>query len=821
MTRQFNHMRGRRRLVSAATLLTSTMLAGASFAAEGAAAPAQAPATPAPAAGPAPTAPTVSEVIVTAQKRAENIQHVAMSIQAMDTKKLDQINATEFQDYVKFLPSVSFQTAGPNQTSIYFRGVASGENGNHSGPLPSVGVYLDEQPITTIAGTLDVHIYDIARVEALAGPQGTLYGASSEAGTLRIITNKPSTAGLSGGVDVEGNTVAHGDQGYVAEGFVNVPITSNAAIRLVAFDEHDAGYIDNVFGTRTFATAASEGIPGSTIDNKAYVKKDFNPADTYGGRIAMKIDLDENWSIEPMIMAQDQRNTGVFAYEPNVGYLDVQRFQPDTDHDRWLQTALTITGKLSKMDVVYSGGYFNRAQDTRTDYTDYSVFYDAVAGSGAYWVGHDGVTPLANPQQEIIGRDRFEKTSHELRISSPKTDRFRIIAGLFTQRQTHWIIQDYSINGFSPDYSVTGWPGTIWLTDQMRIDRDNAVFGEFSYDVTDHITINGGVRFYNFQNSLEGFYGYSANYSSHTGEAACFTSTPYRGAPCIDLDKTVQGNGETHKISATYKFDPERLVYFTYATGYRPGGVNRNASFGPYSADYLTSYEVGWKTTWFGHRLRFNGAVYQEDWNNFQVSFLGLNSLTIIQNAGQAQVKRVETDFSWAATNALTISGSGAYTDAKLTTPYCEDTSITCTNAVADAPSGTQLPVTPKVKANLTARYVFNVMGWNAHVQGSGVYQDKTYPALRTADNFGIPGESSGLGVQPSYTTFDFSAGIERNGLTLELFVKNAFDEHGDMTRYTPCTTAVCTALVGSPKPAVYAVPIMPQTIGIKLGKRF
>src|SRR5262249_29252966 len=153
----------------------------------------------------------------------------------MDTKKLDQLNVTEFQDYVKFLPSVSFQTEGPNQTSIYFRGVASGENANHSGPLPSVGVYLDEQPITTIGGTLDVHIYDVARVEALAGPQGTLYGASSEAGTLRIITNQPSTAGFSAGVDVQGNTVAHGGEGYVAEGFVNIPLASNAAIRLVGF----------------------------------------------------------------------------------------------------------------------------------------------------------------------------------------------------------------------------------------------------------------------------------------------------------------------------------------------------------------------------------------------------------------------------------------------------------------------------------------------------------------------------------------------------------------------------------------------------------
>ena len=170
MKRLFRETRSRRGLASMATLLTSTMLAGASYASGAGAA--------APDAG-ASAAPTVSEVIVTAEKRSESIQKVSMSIQALDSKKLDQLNVSEFQDYVKYLPSVSFVTEGPNQTSVYFRGIADGEDGNHSGPLPSVGVYLDEQPITTIGGTLDVPAYDLARVEVLAGPQGTLYGASS------------------------------------------------------------------------------------------------------------------------------------------------------------------------------------------------------------------------------------------------------------------------------------------------------------------------------------------------------------------------------------------------------------------------------------------------------------------------------------------------------------------------------------------------------------------------------------------------------------------------------------------------------------------
>jgi outer membrane receptor protein involved in Fe transport len=157
---------------------------------------AQAPATP-----PAPAAPppearsaTLETITVTAQKRAENVQKVPISMQVLSTEKLEQLDIKDFDDYVKYLPSVSYQSFGPGFSYVYMRGVASGGDGNHSGSLPSVGMYLDEEPITTIQGALDIHIYDIARVESLSGPQGTLYGASSEAGTIRIITNKPDPA---------------------------------------------------------------------------------------------------------------------------------------------------------------------------------------------------------------------------------------------------------------------------------------------------------------------------------------------------------------------------------------------------------------------------------------------------------------------------------------------------------------------------------------------------------------------------------------------------------------------------------------------------
>jgi outer membrane receptor protein involved in Fe transport len=155
---------------------------------------------------------------VTAQKREENLQKVPISITVLGTQQLEQQNVNSFEDAVRLLPSVAFSTFGPGFGQVYMRGVANGGDGNHSTSLPSVGVYLDEQPITTIQGPLDIHMYDIARVEALAGPQGTLYGASSEAGTLRIITNKPDPSGFAAGYGIEVNSVSHGGIGHVPRG---------------------------------------------------------------------------------------------------------------------------------------------------------------------------------------------------------------------------------------------------------------------------------------------------------------------------------------------------------------------------------------------------------------------------------------------------------------------------------------------------------------------------------------------------------------------------------------------------------------------------
>jgi iron complex outermembrane receptor protein len=770
----------------------------------------------------------IETVVVTAQKRSEDMQKVPLSIQVLNTEKLEQLHVQSFADYVQYLPSVAFapNAAGgglndPGFANVYMRGVASGNDGNHSGSQPSVGMYLDEQPITTIGGSLDIHVYDIARVEALAGPQGTLYGASSEAGTIRIITNKPDASGFSASYDVYANAVDHGGFGGGAEGYVNIPLSESSAIRIVAWDEHDAGYIDNVAGTDV-AGGIVDGVRtfpvgNIQVSNAAVRGKDQNNTDIYGARAALRIDLDNFWSITPSLIAQETNARGSYAYNPAVGDLEVVKFNPEFANDTWYQAALTIEGKVGNLDVTFAGAFMDRKIKSQLDYSDYSYFYDNYYDSYATPPGYLGsfITndhgDIINPTQVIHGRDHFTKESAELRVASPAEDRLRFVAGLFYERQRHAIEQRYVIDGFASALSVPGWADTLWLTEQQRDDKDYAAFAEISYDIRPDLTLTAGGRIFESDNSLVGFFGYSQNWDDLVGFSAgmpnCFAPAIVPNTPCTDLDKSTDENGFTHKLNLTWRIDDDKMVYATWSNGFRPGGVNRNADVNsaPYQPDYLTNYEVGWKTSWADGTVRWNGAAYWEDWKNFQFSFLGTNSLTVIANAGQARILGIESDLNWRVTDALTLTTGAAYNDAELTSPYCKDPND-CAHTL-EAPKGQQLPITPPFKANATARYEFNWDNMNAHVQGSLVYQGSSWPDLRTNDR-------NILGKQPSYATVDFSGGLQRDNWFVELSLQNAFDERAQLYRYSECTAGTCGAVP-------YVVTNRPRTIELRLGQKF
>lgn len=768
------------------------------------------------------------EIVVTAQKREQNLQDVPVAITAIGTEKLDQLQVNEFADVVKFLPSVTIQQGGPGFAQVYFRGVASGENANHSASLPTVGTYLDEMPITTIQGALDIHAYDLARVEALAGPQGTLYGASSMAGTLKLVTNAPDTSGFYGNAGVEINNVAHGDFGSVFEGFINAPLSDSAALRLVGWYRDDGGYIDNLPGSRTYPTS------GITQNNAALVEKNYNDAETYGARLALGIDLDENWTIKPTLMGQVQKTEGSYSRErsgQSDGEHTIVQYNPEGSKDKWIQAAMTIEGKIGNWDMTLTGGHLRRKTETQSDYSDYGYFYDALSGYGAYW--YDNAGDYVSPNQYIQGIDRYRKSFAEFRVSSPQDASLRFIGGLFWQRQTHNIEQNYIIDDIADSITVPGTDSNIWLTKQLRTDRDYAAFGELSFDVTDKLTLTGGARVYKYDNSLFGFFGFARGYSRNTGVARCVTTTgaEFRdnptgtfatpilpGAPCTNVDKNTSDSDFIHKLNATYKINDDALVYATWSRGFRPGGINRRGTLPPYGPDELDNYELGWKTT-FG-AFRFNGAVYQEDWNNIQLSFLGANGLTEIRNAGIARIRGVEMDVGYRQ-GGFSLNAGFSYNDAEIRRDFCRIANATfdCTtpgNALL-APAGSRLPVTPKFKGNMIARYEFPISDWNGHVQLAANHTGSRATDLRTA-------QKALKGNLGAYTTVDFSFGVKNDLWSIEAFATNLFDSFGVVNTGVSCVETVCGTGVTPSTPtggAFYDTIIKPRVIGLKFSRDF
>ena len=773
-------------------------------------------------------------IVVTATKRAENLQDVPIAITAITTKTLDDLQVNDFDDYARLVPSLSSKAGGgggsadgPGTNNVYFRGVASGENANHSASLPSVGTYLDEQPITTIQGALDIHIFDIARIEALAGPQGTLYGASSQAGTIRIITNKPDLSGTYGEVNLEANKVAHGDWGYSGEGFVNLPISSNMAARVVGWYRRDGGYIDNIRGEREMTERAPSfdgGAPtGNTLvlDNDEFVEDDYNDVTTYGARAALKIDLNDSWTVTPQIIGQVQKADGSFAEERGLGHYETMQFNPEKLKDKWFQAALTVEGKIGNFDVTYAGSYMKRRVDSDLDYSDYAYFYNEYSSYGQYWYD-DADNPVV-PNQLIQAADRYKKQSHEIRLTSPSDRRLRVVAGLFYQRQQHNIEQNYIIPGLGEDLQV---PGTddVWFTKQLRVDRDYAAFGEVSFDITPQFTATAGGRWYKFNNSLVGFFGFGEGYAfgGSTGITQCFGPPEVDGSPCTNLDKRVKDSGFVHRLNLTYKPNDDLLFYATWSRGFRPGGVNRRGSFPPYKADYLTNYEAGAKIS-FGRGAHFNLAGYIEDWDNMQVSLLGENGLTVVRNVGRSRITGLEADLLLRPMPGMTWSTGVSYNHAVLKEDFCfDELADDCTEAGLVginllAKKGDKLPLTAPWKGSTQLRYEWNLRPeMKAHVQGVVTYEGKRRRDLR-------PDINEIYGNLASYTEVDLGAGVETGPWSVDLYVKNLFDVRGQLSKGIQCREEICgdpfdtTAFGGK----IYTVVSRPRTIGLRVGRKF
>jgi len=727
----------------------------------------------------------LEEIVVTAQKREQNLQDVAVSIQVLGNEQLENLNIRSFEDFVNFLPTVSFTTqggpGGPGFGQVYMRGIASGGDGNHSTSMPSVGYYLDEQPVTTINQVLDIHIYDIARIETLAGPQGTLYGQGSQSGTVRIITNKPVMGETEGGIDLEVNGTTSGDPGYDLNGFINLPMGDRTAVRLVAWHKELGGFIDEVPATMNFP-----GPQPHSVDNAAFVKDNANTVTTTGLRALLKIDLNDNWSITPGIMAQNSDHEGYFEHNPEFyGDLENGRLWPAAGGDDWYQASLTLDGSVGDIDIVYAGAYLDRQQDYEYDYSDYTeywAYYQAYYSAAEPWcVYYNDAGECAIGTQYVDAQNAFTRQSHELRFQSSGDQRLRWIAGLFYQNQEHSFDLQYTVPDSAVATSVVEGGNVVWQTKQVRTDRDKAAFGELSFDFNDNFTGTLGARYFEFDNDLYGFNGFLEHCTGQYVNGEFVQMDPADGGeiqyPCFDtriLDDTAKGDDWAFKANLEYSLDDDKLIYVTWSEGFRAGGVNRARvpDIPTYEPDFVTNYEFGWKLLLGDGSVRFNGAIYRLDWDNFQFGFLdfAVSNLTIVQNVGNSSTTGVEWDLTWAANENNTLTFGGSYNKAELETDFWRTDADRIAGLPANAPAGTPMPYVPELQLSGTWRTNFEIGSMPTFFQMAAAYTGDRWNDL---DTLNVPARQN----MDAYTLVNLSGGIERDTWSAIFYVNNLFDE--------------------------------------------
>ena len=761
----------------------------------------------------------LEEIIVTAQKRSENLQDVPISITALDNTKLNQLGISDFNEYLAMLPSVSYKDVGPSTATIYMRGASDGGDGNASGSQPSVGLYLDEVPLTAIAANVDVHIYDIERIEALAGPQGTLYGASNQSGTLRIITNKPDTQEFSAGFDVGGASTDGGAGSYSIEGCVNAPLSDKAAIRLVAWNIEEGGWIDNVPGTRTYVL--KDLVSTATLTNANFVGNDQNELTKSGLRAALKVDLNDTWTGTVGVLYQKQETEGTWDHDPGplnprsdtiyarfdpgatraiglhtpAGEGKIQRFNADTSDEDFVQGSWTLEGELGNANLIYAGAYMDRDVEYQADYSAYGVYQYFVP-----YYACDYSYDCTTLNEFYTEKNNYERQTHELRLASLAEDRLHYTVGAYFTEITHTYLQQWHQPGMSPALEVGGGATVYFRTDQKRTDQQTALFGELTYDLTDSFSITGGLRYFENESELAGVVGWGPGQDFGTGQAD-------RDLP---VNLKISDSDSIFKVGATWRLTDDHMVYVTVSEGYRPGGINRDpgllitAGTQTWVPDTITNYEFGWKTTGMDGRLRFNGAVFFADWDDIQFTIyeFGLSACCgNVYNLSTAEMQGIEVDATLLVSDGWTISAGAAYVDAETTADFI------LPSGNLSVPTGTALPNVPEFKANVSTRFEFDLGNLNAYGQLTYQYTGSTFNQI-------VAGNPTDLSFwnerqkQDSYQNLNIRAGIDQDKWGVDVYINNVTDE--------------VAQLYIQPRPYEQSITTnRPLTFGAKLWMRF
>jgi len=499
----------------------------------------------------------IEEVVVTATKRAMPLQDVPVAVQALTEQTMEDLGIDNFEDYLIQLPGITAGGNGPGQNTIYIRGLASTTpnltTAGVAGLAPNVAFYLDEQPLSQPGRNLDVYIADMNRVEVLSGPQGTLFGASSQAGNVRLITNKPDTSDTYGSVKLGTSYTSGGDPSGKIEAVLNLAVADNFAVRAVGYSDTQGGYIDQVGGTldvsqsarfRTANTVRANGevvgaragfqagadLSGVTF-RQAEARRESNANETkyQGGRVSALWDINEDWTAHASVTQQTMDSDGVFFADPNLDDWEIQRFSDDSIEDEFTNVNYTIEGRIGALEVLYTGAYTDRDSEQIVDYTDYLFvgqylpYY--ICDSSVTYPGAAAPSGVCQaPNLFVDSTTETEVSTHEFRITTPMENAVRATGGVFFSELELRERNDFTYPGttqanvfgspgFFPNFPMapqdTSLPGpfpadVIFRNDVERTDKQKGVFGEVTWDINEDWALTAGARWYDIEVDFRG-----------------------------------------------------------------------------------------------------------------------------------------------------------------------------------------------------------------------------------------------------------------------------------------------------------------------------
>lgn len=731
----------------------------------------------------------LQEIVVTARKRAENLQEVPESIDVFTSKDLENLQISQFEDYATKAPSVSFISIGPGTQMFFMRGVSDGSNPNVAN-TSSTGFFVDDMSMSYDGSIPDLHDYDMERIEVLNGPQGTLFGAGSMSGAIRLVTKKPDVDAFSAGVDGDIGKLTHGSDKTTYEGFVNLPlIDGRTAVRLSAYSVYDGGFIDNLLTTRHW-------VNGVVSNNAPWARDEYNTQNIQGARAEMKQVITDGWNLVLSYWYQRQLHNGAWDQDvQHYGEDQVSRFAPENGNNYARMTDLHLDGDVGIGDLVYAGTYWALGQHTIDEYSNYvqysnvSPFNAADIQSFACLTGptipqtYQGI-PVSQqsaysgckvPEMYYIYNNNTQRWSSELRLQSKQGGRLHWLGGLYVEKTEEQYADFYDMPNIQQNgealqsqisyYNVYAGEHATPLPQEWYSYRSHfdylqyTEFADLSFDITHAWNVEFGLQ--HFQSKFDGGNDWAG----------------YAWQPKVPSAYAGGSHKVNVKAGTNYKVNQDLMLYAIFSQGFRDGGINAgigasclaNGAPAYYKPDTLNNFEVGWKSTLLGGRMTWNGALYYMPWKDYQtpVFDLAICPSTFNANIGDARIYGAESNINYQVTRALSLQASMSYNDSRLTSDNYQ-------NANYVVFPGERLPYVPYMDYSANARYEVPLRGTlRGYAQFDIAHKGDMWSDLRAVDRHGFARV-----LQPAYEISNLRLGLESPGgrWTGELFVTNLFD---------------------------------------------